>query len=138
MVDHCPYCHALWQAVAPYLEKDVQVRHILLGVLTPTSEHKAARILAADDPVEALEAGFREGGIEPLKAIPTEIYHEVGDNNLLMSEVGGQATPVVFYRDRNGKVRRIIGMPAPCCTRRCCSSRSRALRLEAACYEGRE
>lgn len=111
---NCPYCNAFWQATQPYIGKDIQVRHILVGVLSQSSLAKAAAILAAEDPAAALakhERNHSKGGIEPLEKIPGEIQQHLMLNVQLMRELGAHGTPAVFYKDREGKVRGITGMP---------------------------
>ena len=113
---NCPYCNAFWQATQPYLGKHLQVRHILVGILAPSSTGKAARVLAAADPAAALaqhENTHAAGGIEPLEKIPPEIQRRLMANNQLMFQLGAQATPAIFYKDRQGKVRQMLGMPQP-------------------------
>lgn len=107
----CPYCHAFWRASHGYLGQDVQVRNILVGVLTPTSFGKAAAILAAENPARAF-SDHQSYGSKPLNNIPAEIREKLEANNRLMQQLGVQATPGLFYKDTQGKVRRIIGMPA--------------------------
>ncbi|HEX5514872.1 MAG TPA: thiol:disulfide interchange protein DsbG, partial [Gammaproteobacteria bacterium] len=111
---NCPYCNAFWRATQPHIGKHLQVRHILVGILAASSTGKAARILAADDPAAALaqhESSHAAGGIQPLEKIPAEIQRKLMANNQLMSQLGAQATPMIFYKDRQGKVRQILGMP---------------------------
>lgn len=107
----CPYCRTFWRASHEYLDTDVQVRNILVGVLTPTSLGKAARILAADDPALAFFE-HQTRGSRPLEDIPADVLAKVDANNRLMEELEALATPTLFFRDADGKVRRIIGMPS--------------------------
>lgn len=107
---NCPYCNAFWKESQSYLGRDVQVRHIMVAILTPTSMGKAARILAAENPARAL-ADHETYGSKPLETIPAEIRQQIEANNRLMQQLGAQATPAIFYRDTQGKVRRILGLP---------------------------
>ncbi len=112
----CPYCNKLWVAMQPYVGKDLQVRHILVGLLKPTSLAKAAAILSSKNPAEALrqhETAHARGGIEPMKEIPAAVKQQIEKNNRMMAEMGIAGTPGVFYKDRQGKVRRVVGMPQP-------------------------
>lgn len=112
---NCPYCHKFHQIARPWVEAGkVQLRHIPVGILKPTSNGKAAAILGADDPSEALarhEANYRRGGIEPLEDIPEELRQKVAANNMLMSSLGIQGTPGLVYRDENGKIGVKQGVP---------------------------
>lgn len=111
---NCPYCHSFWQAARPYVGDDAQLRHVMVGILGPTSAGKAAALLTAEDPRAALrehEENYAGGGVEPLAAIPAEARQKLGKNRELMQQLGSRATPTIFYKDADGKVRRIIGMP---------------------------
>lgn len=107
---NCPYCKAFWEASQAYLGPDVQVRHIMVAILTPTSMGKAAAILAAENPAQAL-VDHETRGSKPLETIPPKIRQQIEANNRLMQQLGAQATPAIFYRDTQGKVRRILGLP---------------------------
>jgi thiol:disulfide interchange protein DsbG len=113
---NCPYCNAFWQATQPYIGKDLQVRHIMVGILSESSRAKAAAILAAKNPAAALaqhERTHSSGGIAPLENIPAAIQQKLASNVELMRELGAHGTPAIFYKDREGKVRGITGMPQP-------------------------
>ncbi len=107
----CPYCRAFWQMSQQYLGAGAQVRNIVVGVLTPTSLGKAARILSAERPGLAFFE-HQTRGSRPLTDIPTDVLAQLAANNELMAEVGAPATPTIFYRDADGKVRRIVGLPS--------------------------
>lgn len=111
---NCPYCYKLWKAMRPHIGADIQVRHILVGILRPDSVPKSATILAARDPKAALhehERNFDKGGIAPAKTISPAAQQQVIANNQLMAQLGVRATPALYYRDTNGEVRRVIGLP---------------------------
>ncbi|ROO28474.1 dihydroneopterin aldolase [Salinisphaera orenii MK-B5] len=112
---NCPYCHKFYEAARPWVEAGaVQLRHIPVGILKPTSEGKAAALLAADDPEEAMRAhenNYRSGGIEPMEDIPEERREQVAANNQLMSRVGVRGTPGIFYHDSAGEVQVKQGVP---------------------------
>lgn len=112
----CPYCNAFWKASQAYIGKDLQIRHIPVGMLSPQSATKAATILADSDPGAALarhELSHSQGGIKPLDEIPAEFQEAVKNNTQQMHELGIQATPAIFYKDRDGKVRQTLGLPRP-------------------------
>jgi len=111
---NCPYCHQFWEAARPYVGDNVQLRHIMVGILRPSSIGKAARLLAADDPEAALrehEENYDNGGAAPLESIPADIERALQENRQLMASVGSQATPTILFKDRNGEVRRLMGLP---------------------------
>ncbi|CAM3458301.1 thiol:disulfide interchange protein DsbG [Halomonas casei] len=113
---NCPYCRQFWQNARPWVEAgDVQLRHIMVGILAPDSPGKAAAILGADDPAATLKA--HESGQQSVEASaqPRDIEEQVYANNQLFEELGLYATPTsAFQREtENGTVRidRIQGLP---------------------------
>ncbi|MDA3919708.1 MAG: thiol:disulfide interchange protein DsbG [Salinisphaera sp.] len=120
---NCPYCHKFWQESRPWVEAgQVQVREIVVGILTPTSMPKGATILAAKDPTAAFMKNERHysrgesrggggGGITPLKNIPAEAKKKVEANNQMMQSLGFSATPTIVYRDDSDNVQVVQGVP---------------------------
>lgn len=110
----CPYCHRLWEAVAPRLEKNgVQVRNVMVAVIAPQSEGRAAAVLNADDPTATLlqhERNFGNSPVKPLATVPDAIARKLGFNNALMDTLGVGGTPAVIYQDK-GRVRIVQGVP---------------------------
>ncbi|MCP1313471.1 MULTISPECIES: thiol:disulfide interchange protein DsbG [unclassified Halomonas] len=112
---NCTYCKALWRQTRPWVEAgEVQIRHILVGILAPNSPALAASLLAADDPGQAL-AAHSEGEPITASAQSVAIEEQVYTNNQLFDELGLHATPTsAFKREtENGTVRldRIEGLP---------------------------
>lgn len=114
---NCPYCHRFWEAARPWVESGkVQLRHILVGVIRDDSANKAAAILEADSPGEALaynERNYDNGGIDPMATIPQSVRSRITQNEMLMVELGFQGTPGILFRDDAGLVQRRSGMPMP-------------------------
>jgi len=112
---NCPYCQKFWKQARPWVKTGkVQLRHIMVGILSDTSPAKAAAILAAADPAEALrkhEEGLPEKGVEPLASIPPHQQAALLEHQALMKQLGMQATPAIFYRDADGMLRSLIGAP---------------------------
>ncbi|MDA8129595.1 MAG: thiol:disulfide interchange protein DsbG [Betaproteobacteria bacterium] len=113
---NCPYCHKFWNDARPWVTSGkVQLRHVMVGILSPTSPGKAAAILAARDPEAALTRHEQEhaaGGVKPLSRIPQKTAAQLAANQKLMQQLGLSATPTVFYKDASGKVRKIQGAPS--------------------------
>lgn len=113
---NCPYCAMFWEKAQPYLEKGgAQLRHIMVGVLHPTSLSKAATILDADDPAAALakhERTLQQGGMFPDKDVPEKTIQKVLANSQLMHDNNIFATPAIVYKDSEGVVRQVQGMPS--------------------------
>lgn len=114
---NCPYCRQFWHNVRPWVEAgDVQLRHIMVGILAPDSPAKAAAILGADDPAATLHA--HESGQKSVEASaqPREIEEQVYTNNQLFEELGLYATPTsAFQRESensNVRIDRIQGLPS--------------------------
>lgn len=113
---NCPYCNSIWRASRPYLDEGVQLRHIMVGIIRPSSLGKAAAILSAASPAEALdrhERAFDQGGIPPLAKISDQTRAKLQANGALMEELGLSGTPATYYRDSSGRVRLLVGMPSP-------------------------
>ncbi len=110
----CPYCHRLWQAVAPMLKSgDVQVRHVLVAVIAADSLGRAAAILGSADPAAALNRHEKNFGHSPVavaaRPLPAAVQ-QVRANTALMQRLGFGATPTTFYKDASGAVHSIEGL----------------------------
>lgn len=116
MDPNCPYCAMFWEQAQPYLERGgVQLRHIMVGMLRPDSLPKAATILAADDPAEALaqhQRSVKDGGVTPKQDLPQEILSQVEENTQFMRSNGVQATPAVLFKDSEGRLQTVQGVPS--------------------------
>lgn len=112
---NCPYCHRFWQQARPWVEGGrVQLRHVVVGMLSPDSLGKAAALLAAGDPQAALgahESAGRASTLKPLGEIPDEIADKLRANLELMAEMGASATPAIYYMDVKGRLQRQQGVP---------------------------
>lgn len=113
----CPYCHKLWLATQPLLERNgVQVRHIMVAVIAPQSAGRAAALLDSPDPTATLhkhENAFGHSPVEPLANIPAATAKRIKDNNALLQKLGIMGTPGIVYQDAAGKIRTAVGMPSP-------------------------
>lgn len=128
---NCPYCNKFWADARPWVDSGkVVLRHVMVGILTPTSAGKAAALLAAKDPAAALAAYERghmeqngktmasgrprplgDAGLKPLEDIPADIESKLTANHRLMASLGLQATPAMVWRDANGNVQMRTGAP---------------------------
>ncbi len=113
---NCPYCRKLWQKARPWVDAgQVQLRHILVGILRADSPGKAAAILGAEDPAATLyqhEAGQLPGGLQPLDTISDKLQQQLQDNQKVMMAMGVSATPAIMYRTENGAVVTQMGVPS--------------------------
>lgn len=129
---NCPFCAKLWLDARPWVEAGkVQLRHVLVGILTPTSAGKAAALLTAKDPAEALRsyegahapaaakamgAGARprplaDGPLQPLRVVPPPVAAQLDAHARLMASLGMQATPALVWRDAKGAIQKRSGAP---------------------------
>ncbi|WP_051449048.1 thiol:disulfide interchange protein DsbG [Tolumonas lignilytica] len=112
---NCPYCNRFWQQARPWVDSGkVQIRHILVGILSHDSPTKAAALLTMKDPAKGLleyEKSQGKNGLKPLDPIPAAIQKKLDDNQLLMDELGSVATPTLLYFDDNGHLQQQQGMP---------------------------
>lgn len=112
---NCGFCHQFWTESQPWITTGkVQVRHIMVALLSPSSAGKAAALLAAPDRRAALTAHETQrsgGGIKPLDPIPTAVLEKIAANNRLMGQLGLVGTPSILYQDAQGVVRNVQGAP---------------------------
>lgn len=113
---NCPFCNRFWQAARPWVESGkVQLRHIMVGVIRDDSANKAAAILTAPCPSDALarnERAYAKGGITGTATVPAAVRTQLDANERLMLKLGFQGTPGILFRDESGTVQRRSGMPA--------------------------
>lgn len=114
---NCPYCNEFWNDARPWVDAGkVEIRHIIVGILGPTSPTKAAALLGAKDPSAALaqhERNHASGGVTPAPTIPPKIQAELEANGALMGQLGAQATPTILFKDDKGVLQQVQGAPAP-------------------------
>lgn len=113
---NCPYCWQLWKKAKKHYGDGVQMRYIIVAILGESSLHKAAAILAADDPGKALvknESGFSQhsGAIKPMKNIPKSLRDRIIEHNSLMQRFGFNGTPAIVWKDTEGAVKTSNGLP---------------------------
>ncbi len=128
---NCPYCNKLWTDARPWVAAGkVQLRHIIVGILTPTSAGKAAALLADKDPAATLAAyegrnaaaaasamasgrprPLGDDGLKPLTNIAPAQQAQLQANEHLMASLGLQATPAIAWRDTTGALQVHEGLP---------------------------
>lgn len=111
---NCPFCSMFWKQARPWVESGkVQLRHIMVGILREDSPGKSAAILAAADPAAALHEHESGDGVVAMKTIPAAIGQQLEANYDLMSQLGAQATPAIFFQDDQGRMQQQQGAPRP-------------------------
>lgn len=112
---NCPYCHDFWEAARPWVVSGkVQIRALLVGVISEDSPNKAAAILGAPDPSKALtrhETAFSRGGIHPVDTISPGIRQQLEENQSLMLSLGFRGTPGIVIAGADGKPTMANGLP---------------------------
>ncbi len=117
---NCPYCHALWLALKPYYKMGLQVRNILVGVISASSPGKAAAIFNAANPSAALRLNERlwnhgiaaGGGIAPAAHPSAKDLRELDHNEDLMQAFGFEGTPGLVLADSQGRILTLDGLPS--------------------------
>ena len=113
---NCPYCNKFWNDARPWVKAGkVQLRHVIVAILGPTSPGKAAALLSAKDPQVALaehEQQHASGGVKPLGQISATVRAQLDANQKLMQQLGSFATPTIFYKDASGNLQKIQGAPS--------------------------
>ena len=120
---NCPYCHKVYERLRPWVGKDkLQFRWVPVGMLTSTSEGKAAALLQARDRLAALHLSENDfnfstqgpgGGIAPAKRIAGKTRMDLQANLSLLQGENINGVPLLLFRKRNGSAELFIGAPTP-------------------------
>ena len=94
----CPHCGALWESAKP-LKSQAKFVWIPVGILNPASTAQGATLLAATDPVAAMdahEASLRanQGGLTAIGELPAQ-RAMVAKNTELMTRYGFGSIPTI-------------------------------------------
>ena len=128
---NCPYCNKLWANARPWVDAGkLQLRHVMVGILTPTSAGKAAALLGDKNPAAALDAHERanvatiakalasgrpkplgDDSLKPLAVVPAALSAQLDANAALMAAYGLRATPALVWKDSKGGVQMRQGAP---------------------------
>ena len=121
---NCPYCTKFWSDARPWVESGkVQLRHVMVAVISPTSVGKAAALMTDPDPAKRL-AGYEQahafgvarmmaGGpkhslqdpnLPPMDPIPPAIERQLAQHEALMHGLGLTGTPGIVYRGLDGRI----------------------------------
>lgn len=114
---NCGYCNLFWEQARPWVKSGkVQLRHIMVGVIREDSAAKAATLLAASNPEDALqkhEQAGKSSTLQAMSSIPADIQVKLAANMKLMDDMGLSATPAIFYKDEQGHLQQQQGAPQP-------------------------
>ncbi len=112
---NCPYCHKFREAADPWIKAGkVQFRHILVAILRQSSASKGATILGSDDPEAMMQKhheAFSQGGVEVDQKAVKKGQVRIQLNTNMMQRFGFGATPTSFYKDKDGTIKSVQGMP---------------------------
>lgn len=117
---NCSACNYSYKAMKPFIDNgQLQVQWILVYFVRPDSQAKAAAIMSAKNPGQAMaenEAGFdmktEEGGIKALTNIPKPLVDELEGNMKFMHDTGISSTPTLIYYTKTGELKFIAGAPS--------------------------
>ncbi len=111
---NCPYCHQQWKAAVPYLEKGLQVRYIMVAMISDTSTPKALEILSAADPAAMLKSYEESPSKQRAGKAATEdnrdLQREIVKNTMLLKDLDMKGTPASFYEDGKGSTYAVPGV----------------------------
>ena len=128
---NCKYCTKFWSDARPWVRSGkVQLRHILVAVIAPTSAGKAATLLLDPDParrfasfeeahafgvVRMLADGTRHSledpNLKPMESIPADVARSLEDHGSLMRSLGLRGTPGIVVRGLDGQLVARPGIP---------------------------
>lgn len=103
----CPHCAQLWMSAKPLLSK-LKMVWMPIGLLGKSSLAQGATILAAPDPVAAMNENEisvieRKGGITASGSLSDEVQSKVKANTELFHKLGAESVPfMVFRHAKNG------------------------------------
>ena len=121
---NCKYCTKFWSDARPWVNAGkVQLRHVMVGVIAPTSTGRAATLLADPDPAKRL-AAFEQahafgivrmmaGGprqaldgpdLAPMEPVPDALARTIAEHEDLMHGFGLTGTPGIVFRAPDGRI----------------------------------
>ncbi|MEG0481517.1 MAG: thiol:disulfide interchange protein DsbG [Acinetobacter sp.] len=114
---NCSYCHTFWKQARPFVNSGkVQLRHIMVGIIRPSSKGQAATILGSSDPAKFFTEYNSANGKSKLKEMQTntiskDLLDKLNSNEKLMDKYGFYATPALIWKDSKGEVQSQQGVP---------------------------
>lgn len=99
----CPHCGHLWEAAKP-LSNQLRMVWMPVGFIAPKSTTQGAALLAASDPVAAMDAHessllAKQGGMIPPDNLAADLTDKVKANTKLWQKLGGEAVPFVVFKN---------------------------------------
>lgn len=99
----CPHCGHLWEATKP-LATQLRMVWIPVGFIAPRSTQQGAALLAASDPVAAMDLHEKsllaqKGGLVPPDNLPADLQDKVRANTKLWQQLGGESVPFTVFKN---------------------------------------
>lgn len=127
---NCTPCHFTWKALQAYERAGLQVRWVPVAYQKDSSAGRAHAVMQASDRAAALRelmqarehevvrrkneardrAGRSDGGGAPATGLPAAFVAQLDSNLHLMKRFGALGTPLLVWKDADGKVQLKIGM----------------------------
>lgn len=121
---NCKFCTKFWSDARPWVDSGkVQLRHVMVAVIAPSSAGKAATILSDADPARRLSVfeqahafgvvrmmangqrpSLEDPNLQPMATIPADIARRLDDDDRMMRSLGIQGTPGIVFRAANGQL----------------------------------
>ena len=128
---NCKYCTKFWSDARPWVDSGkVQLRHIMVAVIAPSSAGKAATLMVDADPARRLSSfeeahafgvvrmladgtrhSLEDPNLPPMQTIPPDVGRSLGDHERLMTSLGLRGTPGIVFRGLNGDLVARPGIP---------------------------
>ena len=129
---NCKYCTKFWSDARPWVRSGkVQLRHIMVAVIAPTSAGKAATLMVDPDPAKRLSSfeeahafgvvrmladgtrhSLEDPNLQPMQSVPPEIGRSLNDHERLMRSLGLRGTPGIVFRALDGRLATRPGIPS--------------------------
>lgn len=111
---NCGYCHLAWKAFQPYMAVGLQVRWVPVAFLAADSMPKAVQLLGASSSSAAITEMHADFGkkLTSTKPLDEALKAKVENNAKIMRKYGFSGTPAIFYKDKQGIVHAVNGMPS--------------------------
>lgn len=112
----CRYCHKLWKTMQSMLGAypDLQVRNVLVAVISDDSQPRAETILSASNPARAFarhQSLFEGKGLPMTKTDHPALAQKIEANTTVMMSYNLRGTPAMLYRTSDGLIHRVSGVP---------------------------
>lgn len=111
---NCPYCALFREQLDPYIQSgQIQLRHIMVGVIAPNSSDISSFILQSENAADLLhkqQESIREGGIDYDPELAEQGKSLVKANDRLMGKAGFSGTPGTLFKDADGNIHAFRGL----------------------------